>query len=110
MLHFIPYLGPVLLALAGGVAASKQFGSPLNTLAIAGASLLVAGAMGMVFKTWLQSHFAHTNAAAPFIAWLLFDWLWGVWGLLLSAPRATIAKVIGDRPESHKPVGELLRR
>ena len=34
VLHFIPYLGPALIALASGVAAFVQFGSPLNALAI----------------------------------------------------------------------------
>ena len=54
VLHFIPYLGPALIALASGVAAFLQFGSLLNALAVAGASLLVAGAIGFVFMTWLQ--------------------------------------------------------
>lgn len=108
VLHFIPYLGPALIALASGVAAFMQFGSPLNALAVAGASLLVAGMIGLVFMTWLQSHFAHMNAAVLFIALLFFGWLWGVWGLLLSAPLVTIAKVVCDRVKSLKPVGELL--
>ena len=108
VLHFIPYLGPVLIALASGVAAFLQFGSLLNALAVAGVSLLVAGAIGFVFMTWLQSRFARVNAAVLFIALLFFGWLWGVWGLLLGAPLVAIAKVICDRVESLKPVGELL--
>ncbi len=110
VLHFMPYLGPALIALASGVAAFMQFGSPLNALAVAGTSLLVAGIIGVVFMTWLQSHFAHMNAAVLFIALLFFGWLWGVWGLLLSAPLVTIAKVVCDRVESLKPVGQLLGR
>lgn len=110
VLHFIPYLGPVLLALASGVAAFLQFGSPLNALAVAGVSLLVAGSIGFVFMTWLQSRFARVNAAVLFIALLFFGWLWGVWGLLLGAPLIAIAKVICDRVDSLKPAGELLGR
>ncbi|MGA9032363.1 MAG: AI-2E family transporter [Sulfuricaulis sp.] len=110
VLHFMPYLGPALIALASGVAAFMQFGSSLNALAVAGASLLVAGMIGVVFMTWLQSHFAHMNAAVLFIALLFFGWMWGVWGLLLSAPLVTIAKVICDRVDSLKPVGDLLGR
>jgi predicted PurR-regulated permease PerM len=41
---------------------------------------------------------------------LFFGWLWGVWGLLLGAPLLVIVKVICDRVESLKPVGELLGR
>jgi len=110
VLHFMPYLGPALLALTSGVAAFMQFGSPINALAVAGASLLVATVVGLVFMTWLQGHFARINATVLFIALLFFGWLWGVWGLLLCTPLVTIAKVVCDRVESLKPVGELLGR
>lgn len=110
VLHFIPYLGPTSIALASGMAGFLQSGSLLHALAIAGVSLLVAGAVGFVFTTWLQSRFARVNAAVLFIALLFFGWLWGVWGLLLGAPLVAIAKVICDRVESLKPVGELLGR
>lgn len=108
LLHFVPYLGPALIALAGGVSAFLQFGSIVHALAVAGVSLLIAGVIGMVFMTWLQSRFARINAAVLFIALLFFGWLWGVWGLLLGAPLIAIAKVICDRVESLKPVGDLL--
>jgi predicted PurR-regulated permease PerM len=110
VLHFVPYLGPALIALASGVAAFLQFGSLLNALAVAGVSLLAAGSIGFVFMTWLQSRFARVNAAVLFIALLFFGWLWGVWGLLLGAPLVAIAKVICDRVEALKPAGELLGR
>jgi predicted PurR-regulated permease PerM len=110
LLHFIPYLGPALIALASGVAAFLQFGTILPAFAVAGLSLLIAGAIGFVFMTWLQSRFARVNAAVLFIALLFFGWLWGVWGLLLGAPLLAIAKVICDRVESLKPAGELLGR
>jgi predicted PurR-regulated permease PerM len=110
VLHFIPYLGPALLALGSGVAAFLQFGSVLSALAVAGASLLVATVIGFVFMTWLQSRFASVNAAVLFIALLFFGWLWGLWGLLLGAPLVAISKTILDRIEPLKPAGALLGR
>ena len=110
VLHFVPYLGPALVALAGGIAGFLQFGSLLQGLAIAGVSLLVAGAVGFGFTTWLQSRFARVNAAVLFITLLFFGWLWGVWGMLLGAPLVAIVKVICDRVVSLKPIGELLGR
>ena len=110
VLHFVPYLGPALIALASGVAGFLQFGSMLDALAVAGVSLVVAGTIGFAFMTWLQSRFARVNAAVLFIALLFFGWLWGVWGLLLGAPLVAIAKVICDRVEPLKPAGELLGR
>ena len=110
VLHFIPYLGPAMIALASAVAGYAQFGSMLDALVVAGTSMLIAGAIGMVFMTWLQSRFARLNAAVLFIALLFFGWLWGVWGLLLGAPLLAIARAICDRVDALKPVGELLGR
>jgi predicted PurR-regulated permease PerM len=110
VLHFIPYLGSALMVLGSGVAAFLQFGSALHALGIAGAALLVAGAIGHAFMTWLQSRAARVNAAVLFIALLFFGWLWGIWGLLLGAPLVAIVKVVCDRVETLKPVGELLGR
>jgi predicted PurR-regulated permease PerM len=110
MLHFVPYLGPALIALASGVAALLQFGSMFHALAVAGASLLIAGAIGLVFMTWLQGRFARVNAAVLFIALLFFGWLWGIWGLLIGAPLVAIIKVVCDHVESLKPAGELFAR
>ena len=108
ILHFIPYLGPVLIAFTSFIAVFLQFGSIFSALFVAGSSLLVAGVIGLVFMTWLQSQFTRTNAAVLFISLLFFGWLWGVWGLLLSTPLIVIAKVVCDRIDSLKRVGKLL--
>jgi predicted PurR-regulated permease PerM len=110
VLHFIPYLGPALVALGSGVAAFLQFNSLPAAFAVAGASLLVAGAIGMLFMTWLQGRFARVHVAVLFIALLFFGWLWGAWGLLLGAPLVAIAKVVFDRVDALKPAGRLLGR
>lgn len=110
VLHFIPYLGPATVAIATGMAGFLQFGSIVPALGTAGVTLLIAGAVGLGFATWLQSRFARVNAAVLFIALLFFGWLWGVWGLLLGGPLVAIAKVICDRVISLKPFGDLLGR
>lgn len=108
VMHFVPYLGPVAVAATVGVASFIQFGSLLQALTVAGVTLLVAGMIGMVFMTWLQSRVARVNAAVLFIALLFFGWLWGVAGVLLGAPLVAIARVVCDRVEALKPVGEML--
>jgi predicted PurR-regulated permease PerM len=108
VLHFIPYLGTVLVAAAAGIAGFMQFGTLPQALAVAGVAMLLSGVIGLLFTTWLQSRFARVNAAVLFIALLFFGWLWGIAGLLLGAPLIAIAKVICDRVESLKPIGELL--
>jgi predicted PurR-regulated permease PerM len=110
LLHTVPYLGPAAVAISTGMAAYLQFGSLLQALAAVGVVLLVTGAVGSVFMPWLQARFAGVNAAVLFISLLFFGWLWGAWGLLLGAPLVAIIKVVCDRVESLKPIGELLGR
>lgn len=108
VMHFVPYLGPVVVAIASGVAGFVQFGSLVTAFAVGGVTLLVAGLIGLVFMTWLQSRVARVNAAVLFIALLFFGWMWGIAGVLLGAPLIAIARVVCDRVESLKPMGELL--
>ena len=110
VLHFVPYLGTVATALATGMAGLLQFGSLPQALLIAGVFLLISGVVGMGLTMWLQGKFAGVNTAVLFIVLLFFGWLWGMAGLLLGAPLLAIAKVICDRVEPLKPVGELLGR
>jgi predicted PurR-regulated permease PerM len=110
VLHFVPYLGSALVIGGSAIAAFLQFGTVLHGVAVAGVALLVAGAIGFVFMTWMQSRAARLNTAVLFIALLFFGWLWGVWGLLLGAPMLAIVKVVCDRVGSLKSIGELLGR
>lgn len=110
VLHFVPYLGPALMALGSGVAAFLQTGSLLYALGVAGASMLIASLIGFAFMTWLQGRFARVNTAVLFITLLFFGWLWGVPGLLLGAPLLAIVKVVFDRVEALKPMGVLIGR
>lgn len=110
VLHFVPYVGTLFVAIAAGVAAFLQFGTLVPAVNVAGVSLLIAAAFGMIFMTWLQGRFARVNAAVVFIALLFFAWLWGIAGLLLGGPLLAIIKVICDRVESLKPTGLLIGR
>ena len=110
VLHFIPYLGALVMAVAAGVAGYLQFGALAPALGVAALATLIGGAIGMGLMPWLQSRYARVNAAVLFVALLFFGWLWGVAGLLLGAPLIAIAKVICDRVDVLKPTGELMGR
>lgn len=75
VLHFVPYLGAVTVEIAAGVAGFLQFGTLLHALAVAGAAMLIAGVIGSIFMSWLQSRFAPVNAAVLFIALLFISWM-----------------------------------
>ncbi|KRC86051.1 permease [Achromobacter sp. Root83] len=107
-LHIIPYFGPLLTAVGTGVAALVQFGELGPALAVALSSVGIALLMGVVVTTWMSGRIAKMNAVAVFILLLLFTWLWGIWGTLLSVPIAFIAKVVADHIEGLEAVSEFL--
>ncbi len=108
LLHVIPYVGPVLTAVATGMAAFMQFDSFSMALLVAGASLAIATVVGTFVITWLSGKIAKMNAAAVFISLLFWAWLWGVWGMLLGIPIIVIVKVVSQHVEQMQSVAELL--
>jgi predicted PurR-regulated permease PerM len=109
LLHFIPYAGTAVLAVAIGISAFMQFGTLGMVLATVAATLAIAGLVGMVVATWMTGKVARMNPAAVFVALLFWGWLWGVWGLLLAIPIIVSIKVAAELIEQLHPVAELLR-
>lgn len=108
ILHFIPYLGPALTALATGMAAFMQFESVPMALLVSFCSLAIATFVGMVLFTWMSGKMSKMNTTAVFVALLFWGWLWGVWGLLFAIPIMGIVKVFAERIEDLQPLAELL--
>jgi predicted PurR-regulated permease PerM len=108
VLHVVPYLGPVLIAGAVGIAAFVQFDSVAMALLIAGASLLIAAVVGTLVTTWMTGRIAKLNPAVVFIALMFWGWMWGIPGMLLSVPIVVIAKVLSKHVKQLAPLGELL--
>ncbi len=108
VLHFIPYLGPALTALATGMAAFMQFGSLSMAALVAFSSLAIATLVGVVLVTWMSGKMTKMNTTAVFVALLFWGWLWGVWGLLFAIPIMGMVKVFAERIEDLQPLAELL--
>ena len=108
VLHIVPYFGPVLVTLLTGVAALVQFESLGMAALVGGISLSIATLVGVALTTWMTGRIARMNTVAVFIGLLLFGWLWGVWGVLLSVPLVVIIKVVSDHVDGLKAFAEFL--
>jgi predicted PurR-regulated permease PerM len=108
ILHVIPYFGPLLIAVATGMAGFMQFESFWMALLVSGSSLAIATFVGIFVVTWMTGKIAKMNAVAVFVALLFGAWLWGVWGLLLAIPIIGIVKVVSQHVEELQPLAELL--
>jgi len=108
LLHLIPYLGPLVTAVAIGMAAFMQFDTLAMMFLVGGASLAIATLVGHFVTTWMTGKIARMNTAAVFVSLLFWAWLWGIWGMLLSIPLIVIVKVAAQHVEQFSAVAELL--
>jgi predicted PurR-regulated permease PerM len=108
VLNFIPYLGSIVATLAAMLFGFSQFGTFEMAFLIGGTQLLINFAEGYVLTPWLTTRATRMNPVAVFVGVLAWGWLWGIWGLFLGVPILMVIKVVCDRVDDFKAVGELL--
>jgi predicted PurR-regulated permease PerM len=108
LVHFIPYFGPIVTAIAIGVATFMQFNSITTAFIAIFATLVIATIVGVFITTWMTGRIAKMNSAAVFISLIFFTWIWGIWGMLLGIPLIVIIKVIAAHIENFQAISELL--
>ena len=108
VLHTIPYFGSATLMVGSGLMGFLQFETFKMALFVAAISAVIAGLVGMFLIPWVTSRAARMNAGAVFISLLFWNWIWGVWGLLLGIPITVVFKTVCNHIESLKSVSEML--
>lgn len=108
LLNFIPYLGAILTIVVILVAGLVSFDDPGRAFVAAGAFFAMNLIEGNVVTPMLMGRRLPLNPVAIFGGLLFWGWLWGVTGAILAVPMMACLKVIADRVEPLKPVGELL--
>jgi len=108
VLNFIPYLGSIIASTAAVLVGFSQFGSIEMALLIGGVTLGINSVEGYMLTPWLTSRAGRMNPVAVFAGVLAWGWLWGIWGLFLGVPILMVIKVVCDRVDEFKAVGELL--
>ena len=108
VLNFIPYLGSIIASSAAMLVGLAQFGSLEMALLIGGVAMSINLVEGYVITPLLTSRAMRMNPVAVFAGVLAWGWLWGIWGLFLGVPIMVVIKVVCDRVDEFKVVGELL--
>jgi predicted PurR-regulated permease PerM len=75
---------------------------------IVGSATVIAVVIGLVVVPWLMQRVGQMNAVATFATLIVWDWLWGVPGLLLGVPIMMAVMVVGERIELLRPLAEFL--
>ena len=104
----IPYIGPLIVAAGLAIVAFMQFDSLAMALTVAAISAVITSLEGWLLIPWLSGKATRMNPVALFVGLLFWSWLWEVPGMVLAVPMMTILKVVSDRVEDLRPVGDLL--
>ncbi len=106
--NFIPYVGSIIASGSAMLVGFAQFGSFEIAFLIGGVELLINVVEAYILTPWLTSRASRMNPVAVFAGVLAWGWLWGIWGLFLGVPILMVIKVVCDRVDEFKSVGELL--
>ncbi len=108
LLNFIPSVGSIIATFLPLPLALVQFDSPAMILLV----LVVPGALQIAIGNGLEPKLMGTSLDLHPITILLslifWGMLWGLPGMVLAAPITAVVKIVLDRVESTRPIGDLL--
>jgi predicted PurR-regulated permease PerM len=108
VLEFIPYLGATIMVAMLAVVAFASFDSVGRALAPPFSYLIITTLQNNVVSPYAYGNRLKLNPVAVLVGVLVWWFLWGIAGAFLSVPIIATIKIIADRAESMRGVGEFL--
>jgi predicted PurR-regulated permease PerM len=108
ILHFIPFVGPAILAVGSIAFVAIQFDSVLRGLLLGGLTVVLAGLIGVVLQVWLSGKSARMNFATSFLSAIFWTWVWGLPGLVFGTPITILIKTVCSQIPSLRWVDNMM--
>jgi predicted PurR-regulated permease PerM len=108
VLEFIPYLGATVMICLLAVTALTTFDSVPHVIAVPAAYMIIALIQSSVVSPLAYGQRLRLNPVAVLLGVLMWWFLWGVPGAFVAVPILATVKIVCDRTENLKPVGEFL--
>jgi len=108
VLEFVPYLGAAIMIAMLSVISFATFDSFGHILAVPGSYFVITTLQNNIVSPYAYGNRLKLNPVAVLIGVLLWWFLWGIAGAFLSVPIVATVKVIADRTEGLKALGEFL--
>jgi predicted PurR-regulated permease PerM len=108
VLEFVPYLGAVVMMVLLTISAVATFDSVGHILAPPAAYLIVTTIQNNIVSPLAYGNGLKLNPVAVLLGVILWWFLWGIPGAFVAVPILAVIKIVSDRVEALKPVGELL--
>lgn len=110
VLNYVPYLGAIGGIVVIGLVSVVTFDQVGQMVLPPLAYLALTGTEGYFLTPLILGHRLTLNPLMILLSLLLWSWLWGIPGAVLSVPILASFKIFCDHLEALKPVGEVLGR
>ena len=108
VLNFIPYIGPFVSSMLPAILAVIQFGDLLHFIYVFGTLEVIQIILGSFIQPKLMGRNMNISALTVLVALAFWGSIWGVEGMILAAPIASIIIIIMYQFPSTKSIAILL--
>lgn len=106
--NYIPYLGAILMIAILAMVGFLTFDDTARALMAPGAFIGLNLLESYLVTPMVLGHRLTLNPVVIFLGLTFWGWLWGITGALLAVPIMVVLKIICDRSEPLRPIGEFL--
>lgn len=108
VLELIPYLGAVTMIILLTIASFATFNGMGHILLIPASYMVITVVQSSVVSPYVYGKRLRLNPVAVFVGVMFWFLLWGVPGAYLAVPIIATLKILADRSETFKAIGEFL--
>lgn len=110
LVEYVPYVGATVLTIVLALVGFTIFDTPAHAALVPGAFLVIA----FLFANFATPHVIGRNLLlnplAVFVGLVFWSWIWGVPGTFIAVPLLATFRIVCDRVEPLRAVGNLLKR
>lgn len=108
LLNFAPYVGASISFLVLTFVAILSFDSLLHALMVPLIFLGLAILEGQFITPMLVGKRLNLSPVLVFLSVLIWGWMWGIAGMLLAVPLLACVKIVSERIDALRPLGQFL--
>jgi predicted PurR-regulated permease PerM len=108
LLNFIPMIGSIIAAGPPVLLTAMDSGSLLNPCILAGGYLVVNFGVSYFLEPFLMGRRLRLSPLIVFLSIVIWGWIWGPLGILLSVPLTMIVKILMENSETFRWVAVFL--
>lgn len=110
LLHYIPNIGSFIGTALPALIIILQFDSLGLSLLIIGLLVVAQNLIGNIIEPKLLERSLNLSPLVILLSLIFWGWLWGIVGMILAVPLASIAKIICENIPSLQPIAMLMSR